>query len=1080
MASLFKKKLLQEKVQNYTIADRENKIDIIKQRYHTYNTGNLAKKTESECEQAFNDDFFKQILWYSSFPTNPYTLNPKGKTDATGQKPDAILGYFDPEKDKQHSNTQVVVEIKDATTPLDKSQRREGNLSPIQQWFKYKPQYANCKRVIVSNFIEIRLFKDNQLDYEIRTLEQLLNPHNDYYNFKVFHYLLCADHLISKTTTSTTEKLLSDMRIEQEKITKAFYKEYRTLRHALIQDLSKRNPRISITTIVQKAQKIIDRLIFIHFCEDLGLLPQHKLKEYVHRAKEFDFTPWEIVKKVFKGVDEWSENLWIPDGYNGWLFHHDPQLDSLQVDDKLCQQFVDLGAYDFSEDLSVNILGHIFEQSISDLEEIRASLLQQIGSSKAEEAKQSKRKKDGIFYTPEYIVDYIVKNSLWTWLDEQFCILAEKNWLKEGIQDKNYQKRLQQTYHSYQQVLSHVKVLDPACGSGAFLVKVFDYLLEENVRVMNILAGSTWWLFDPYTLAKDILTNNIYGVDLNQESVEITKLSLWLKTAQKGKKLADLDSNIKCGNSLINDPAVAGDKAFDRNQEFAEIMNSWGFDIVVGNPPYLRIQGLKDAYPAQTKFYDENYQSATGNYDIYVLFMEKSYKLINKNGKVSFILPHKFLISEFGEGIRKFLSQTNAVQSLVHFQEHLVFEVTTYTCIITLTQSNNKKLFFKHINPFDIQNLFQRETTNTQRLWSEKRNLVSDQKLELFEKLCQQPHTCKDIFARIFTWLQTSADKIFLIEWEKKWNHIIWFSESLDEEVKIEEKFTKPVLKWEDVHKYKKPQNNHFVIFPYSIQWQEAKIIAEAEIASNYPLGYAYLKKNEKALRAREKGKFDHKHRYMFGRQQGINGVEQTKIITPEISLWTNMTFDDADMYHSTTAYSFVLKDANIEKYKFYLSILNSKLMRFWLENTWTILRWWYFRFKTKYLYPFPLPKEPKDISTYVLKADTMLSLNQQFHDLLSSTLDFLQQRFSLEKLSNKLQTFYQLDFQEFKKQLTIKKLSLTDEEDLLDYFTEKKQKLLEIQNHINTTDQQIDAMVYTLYGLTPEQIQIVEQSAQK
>jgi len=94
------------------------------------------------------------------------------------------------------------------------------------------------------------------------------------------------------------------MRIEQEKITKAFYKEYRTLRHALIQDLSKRNPRISITTIVQKAQKIIDRLIFIHFCEDLGLLPQHKLKEYVHRAKEFDFTPWEIVKKVFKGVDE--------------------------------------------------------------------------------------------------------------------------------------------------------------------------------------------------------------------------------------------------------------------------------------------------------------------------------------------------------------------------------------------------------------------------------------------------------------------------------------------------------------------------------------------------------------------------------------------------------------------------------------------------------------------------------------------------------------------------------------------------------------------------------------------------------
>ena len=167
---------------------------------------------------------------------------------------------------------------------------------------------------------------------------------------------------------------------------------------------------------------------------------------------------------------------------------------------------------------------------------------------------------------------------------------------KEQESIAKYPKDELKAYQNYQYILQNVKVLDPACGSGAFLVKVFDYLYSENKRVGQIITNfaiqnkTTVPLFDDDSIYKSILQNNIYGVDLNPESVEITKLSLWLKSAIKNKKLNNLDNNIKKGNSLISDPAVAGDDAFDRNVEFADIMKSGGFDVIVGNPPYVDIK----------------------------------------------------------------------------------------------------------------------------------------------------------------------------------------------------------------------------------------------------------------------------------------------------------------------------------------------------------------------------------------------------------------------------------------------------------------------------------------------------------
>jgi hypothetical protein len=548
MAQLFGKWTIKENIQDIHGFD-QSKIDIIQDLYNDYKNGLL--NDEVKYKEKFNKVFFGDLLWYEdrTHRIPEWTISWIGNAD---------LIFWNFEDGKEDADKiQIVCELKWSKSNLVKKQFWHWWLSPVWQWFAYKTWLKNCKWLIVSNFYEIRLYRDNQTDFEERNLQMLLDPKDDYFNLKSLFLLLQKDNLLAKEWISNTEKLLSHFREEQQKITKKFYKEYKELRFELIQDMRKNNPSISINTLVEKAQKIIDRLIFIFFCEDKGLLPDKKLKEWIERSGEFDFTPREMTKKFFASVDKWSEKLWIPYGYNGWLFKEDAMLNNLLIWDEICKKFVELTNYDFDDELSVNVLWHIFEQSISDLEELKEDLIWR----ETKDNTKWKRKKDWIFYTPEYIVDYIVQNSVMKYLNEKEDECLTKHKSKKNGEILAYQE--------YQQILQNIKVLDPACGSGAFLVRVFDVLFEENKRVGSILNS----LFDDAETYKNIMTNNIYGVDLNAESVEITKLSLWLKSAQKGKKLNNLDANIKCGNSLIDDKSIT-DKAFDWSVEFPDIIKN--------------------------------------------------------------------------------------------------------------------------------------------------------------------------------------------------------------------------------------------------------------------------------------------------------------------------------------------------------------------------------------------------------------------------------------------------------------------------------------------------------------------------
>jgi hypothetical protein len=546
MADLFGRNRVKELAEAIDTSDVSAKIEILKQWHHDLHFGTLLRDKETSREQQYNQDIFKSVLGYVEKPAAPHTLVPKHSTDY-GQYPDLILGEFG--TGAQSHDISAVVELKGASVDLDRPQRRDGNLSPVQQGFKYKPQYNKCPFVVVSNFREFRLYNDNQRDFERWTLDDLVDPASDYLNFKRWYVLLCADNFVCSTGPSKTERLLSEIRIEQERIGKRFYDEYKQIRLDLLRDLYKNNAMIqeNIDLGIEKAQKLIDRVVFCCFAEDRNLLPDNTLVTVLNYSDRGFNNLWDDLQAFFRAVDKGSAKLGIPNGYNGGLFREDQVLNGLEISDEVLRGLLSISGYNFAVDLSVTILGHIFEQSITDLEEIRNKVAV---SKNLDGIDMSRRKKDGIFYTPDYIVMNIVDATLGEFLRQNEARCVEEAGLHEDILDKTYAQREKVAYAAYRECLNTVTIVDCAAGSGAFLVHVFDVLMAEHQRVGLILGD----LFSQTEYVNHVLKNNIYGVDLNEESVEITKLSLWLKSAARNEKLTSLDDNIKVGNSIFSDP----------------------------------------------------------------------------------------------------------------------------------------------------------------------------------------------------------------------------------------------------------------------------------------------------------------------------------------------------------------------------------------------------------------------------------------------------------------------------------------------------------------------------------------------
>ncbi|NQT22127.1 MAG: N-6 DNA methylase, partial [Candidatus Omnitrophica bacterium] len=642
---IFNRKKLHSILKNISIDDLSGELKskeinkIINNWQSLAKRGVLDKKGEVQLQDSFLKGFFGRILQYKGMAESPdewfYEREKTTTSDAT--RSDAAFGFFTGES---KDDVRVAVELKSAKTNLDQKQARKGsNYTPVEQAFMYANKFGKaCRWIIVSNYIETRLYRSSSMnEYEVFFIENLDKEEE----LKKFLYLLYRKKLITKDAESAIDKLYRKDEAEQEQISKVFYKQYKEVRYHLFGHLKKNYPDIDELTLLEKTQKILDRFIFVCFCEDTGLLPERIFRKVLDAVKSnglmVEISAWDQIRGLFRSVNEGNPARSI-NRYDGGLFAFDDLLDGqLVLENGIINGLVEITDYDFESDLNVNILGHIFEQSIADIEEIKRAI-----AGEPNDKKKGKRKKEGIYYTPEYITRYIVEQAVGGWLNEKreglsfnsLPELTEKDYdsiksfkTKAGIRyNKNIKKHLD-FFEAYKKVLSNIKILDPACGSGAFLNQAFDYLYKEGQDVNRQIAELKKGQMDIFGLDKHILKNNLFGVDLNPESVEITKLGLWLKTADNKSELTALDDNIRCGNSLIDDSEIAGDRAFNWEEKFSKIMKSGGFDVVIGNPPYGADLSEEIVNTLKKKYKSFEYQVNS-----YVVFYERGLNLLKGGG----------------------------------------------------------------------------------------------------------------------------------------------------------------------------------------------------------------------------------------------------------------------------------------------------------------------------------------------------------------------------------------------------------------------------------------------------------------
>ncbi len=458
-----------------------------------------------------------------------------------------------------------------------------------------------------------------------------------------------------------------------------------------------------------------------------------------------------------------------------------------------------------------------------------------------------------------------------------------------------------------------------------------------------------------------------------------TKQQLQVKKDKKKKNFnlkelkTELERLLNIEKDIVNNNLYRN--AFEWRFEFPALLTEEGafsgFDIVIGNPPYLRIQGIRDVNSEYADELVRKYKSATGSFDLYALFTERGLRIIKSNGIVNYIMPVKWTNAAFGKGLRNVVSGYNSASKIINFGAYQVFNASTYTGLQWFKPNTEKLQYFelghnlstnqeldKYLNSLSKE---EAGMIPAEKLKSDVWILTVGQTTEILNRLNQHPRRICNIFDRIFCGLQTSKDDVyFLYKCTEKDGYVIGDSKYLGRDITIERGLVKPLLKGEDVHRYDNISTDRFVIFPYKLEDGKANLYTEDELSELYPKGYSYLKECESELRGREKGRLlndDFWYRYIYPKNLVL--FDNEKLVAPEISLGGNFAYDQKGVFYSTTKiYGYIKKESVKESYKFWLGLFNSRLFWFYLQNTGYVLRGGYFTFKTNYINPFPVPAE--------------------------------------------------------------------------------------------------------------------------
>lgn len=1068
---------------------------------------------EQELLADFISDIFCGVLGYERPADNPtrYTRAREKYLEVDGKFADAVLGIFgEGRKDRPI----IAVEGKGPKDPLERpfAGRKK---SAVDQGYGYAINLP-CDWIIVTSMRETRLYHkgSDQQTYERFDIHELATNET---TLRKFIFLLGADRVVPVKGICHFDALKASSEKVGRTLTKKFYLEYADIRQDVFEQLCAENPDHSRHSILSATQKLLDRVLFTAFCEDRGLLPKQTLKNAFEHSDPYNPRPiWSNFRGLFSAIDKGNPSLDIPP-YNGGLFANDPFLEGLNIPDSVCSHFFNLGEYEYrpasevatEEDeqsglIDVEILGHIFEQSISDLEQIRNELDGLVAPAGKEKHK-TRRKKEGAFYTPEFITRFIVEQSLGPVLNDRFERLRSKltseasgSAAKALVNPKVYdltslnkpqREVLTAFWEHWQEELTTIRILDPACGSGAFLIEAFDQLhtvyQHSNDRLEELRGQRS--LFD---LDRRILQNNLYGVDLNAEAVQICRLSLWIKTAERGKTLTALDDSIQVGNSVVDDSSVHP-RAFDWKSAFADIFADGGFDVVVGNPPYIRQEWLAEYKP----HWEKRFESYHGAADIFTYFFELGLELLRDGGRLGFITSGSWVRGNYGSPLRQYLSSKSKVESLIDFGEFQPFEgaemIRPTIAVFSKQRPVGRLKLFKWLTsghpPTNLSTIL--NTTGelgVDTLGESAWELESEEVAALRAKLASNGTSLKDYAGcDIYRGVLSGLTEAFVVDATTR-DRLVRTDPKSDE-------LLRPFVQGTSLRPWHLRESlSYLVTIPSSANqdwpWSEAND-AETVFALTYPAIYQHLLPfKDRAIKRGDKGKYWWELRacaywHVFG---------QEKIVWPDISKLPRFSMDTGQHVLGNTGYLIPVADY------FLLGVLSSWTSWFYLSKTAQPLRLrgdrWQYRLFTQYMEALPIPSvndyqrdEIAELAKLASSIGTELYETQEnVRRRLLSSFGENTDGTNTGQLNNKATQWWHLTLNQLgaslKSSFKLKHNPFSNPntaDQWETYIRERGEKIHDLTKRLSATEAALNAKVYELFCLTEFEVALLEKEVE-
>ena len=627
--------------------------------------------TEASLETAFISQVFEGILEYRTFPVAGDShaslyLKPPSKVTGIGRTPDGIIGAFA----EEDFEIRAILELKTPGADLDRPQARVSGESPVGQALDYGRHILGTRWVIVSDMKVIRLYSvESETEYEEIDLCRCIGPGGEATDeYLRLYYLLAFPNLIEGDMLSPVSLIYEKSSARQLEIRDGFYQVYYQIRSDLFYTINEAcqdqlRPPPDKAAVLKATQRLLDRLLFIYYCEDHPeqLIPNRTLERVVEAAQVLPGTSgsrvYGVLKDLFREVDDGSSSesgLNIV-GYNGELFKEDVIIDRIDLPDRLARKIYKapsssggarrikgvwgLHVFDFWTELNEHLLGHVFEESLSDLKEM------EVGEQVSIADKLNERKRGGIFYTSNILSDFMAASALRSLLNDLAPIAPESRDLEVSLTQRI-------------DAITGLRVLDPACGSGAFLVSTYKEMLSElrhSQEARRALGrknrNGTLDIFEQAEVIDQasVLRKCLFGVDLLPQAVEIAKLALWLQAARKGERVADLSSNLISGDALDVSTIF---------EQFSPGESS--FDLVIGNPPW----GAEVDAAVLTKAAASLGIDNPGVMDSWELFLLLALKSLRPGGRLAFVLPDSFFYPE-KDRIRRSLVESGRIEKVL-------------------------------------------------------------------------------------------------------------------------------------------------------------------------------------------------------------------------------------------------------------------------------------------------------------------------------------------------------------------------------------------------------------------------------